>query len=105
MDKKDVLRKVRIERNDDREEHIKLKAFKIGWLGVSAVMLLLICFRAFHNEPSTDIMMILLTQIASGAFYQYINMPYKKSYLYTGIFGVIGFLLSIAALLSQYGVY
>lgn len=105
MHSKDILKKARQEKNDEREEHIKIKAFHIGWLSVSAVMLFLIIFRSIYNESAIDIIMILMTQIAAVSFYQYFNIRDKKSYLFAGIISTIVVLLSLAALLSQYGVY
>ena len=105
MNSQDILKKARQEKNDEHEEHIKVKAFHIGWLSVSAVMLFLIIFRSIYNESAIDIIMILMTQIAAVSFYQYFNIRDKKSYLFAGIISTIVVLLSLAALLSQYGVY
>ena len=105
MENKDILRRAQQEKNDEREEHIKIKAFHIGWLSVSAVMLFLIILRSLYNESASDILMILMTQTAAVSFYQYFNMRDKKSYLFAGILSTIAVLLSFAALLSQYGVY
>jgi hypothetical protein len=65
----------------------------------------LIIFRSIYNESAIDIIMILMTQIAAVSFYQYFNIRDKKSYLFAGIISTIVVLLSLAALLSQYGVY
>jgi len=105
MNNKDILKKARQAKNDEHEEHIKIKAFQIGWLSVSAVMLFLIIFRSIYNESASDIMMILMTQTAAVSFYQYFNIRDKKSYLFAGIVSTIAVFLSLAALLSQYGVY
>ncbi|NLJ88638.1 MAG: hypothetical protein GX327_07695 [Epulopiscium sp.] len=105
MNSQDILKKARQEKNDEHEEHIKVKAFHIGWLSVSAVMLFLIIFRSIYNESAIDIIMILMTQTAAVSFYQYFNIRDKKSYLFAGIISTIAVLLSLAALLSQYGVY
>ena len=105
MNSQDILKKARQEKNDEHEEHIKVKAFHIGWLSVSAVMLFLIIFRSIYNESAIDIIMILMTQTAAVSFYQYFNIRDKKSYLFAGIISTIVVLLSLAALLSQYGVY
>jgi uncharacterized membrane protein YjjP (DUF1212 family) len=105
MNKKEILKKAQQEKNDEREEHIKIKAFHVGWLSVSAVMLFLIIFRSLYNEPASDIIMILMAQTAAVSFYQYINMRDKKIYLFAGIISTIAVFLSLAALLSQYGVY
>lgn len=105
MNDKDILEKAQQEKNDEREEYIRIKALHIGWLSVSAVMLFLIIFRFFYNEAASDIIMILMTQTAAVSFYQYFNMRDKKGYLFAGIASVIAVFLSLAALLSQYGVY
>lgn len=105
MNKKDILQKAQQEKNDEREEHIKAKAFHIGWLSVSAVMLFLIIFRSIFNESASDLIMILMAQAAAASFYQYSNMRDKKGYLFAGILSTIAVFLSLAALLSQYGVY
>jgi hypothetical protein len=105
MNSQDILKKARQEKNDEHEEHIKVKAFHIGWLSVSAVMLFLIIFRSIYNESAIDIIMILMTQTAAVSFYQYFNIRDKKSYLFAGIISTIAVLLSLAALLSQYRVY
>jgi|SRR5690554_6202980 len=105
MDNEDILKKAQQEKNDEREEHIKVKAFHIGWVSVSVVMLFLIIFRIIFNEPTSDIIMILAAQSAAVSFYQYFNMRDKKGYLITGILSIVAVLLSAAALLSQNGVY
>lgn len=105
MYKKDILKKAQQEKNDEREEHIKIKAFHIGWVSVSVVMLFLIILRNLYNESASDIIMILMVQTAAVSFYQYFNMRDKKGYLFTGIISTIAFFLSLAALLSQYGVF
>lgn len=105
MKKEDILEKARRENKDEREEQVNIAANKIGWMGVSAVMLFLIIWRAIHNESAVDIMMILMAQIVAASFYQYVKMQGKKVYLISVIFGIIGFWLALAALLSQYGVF
>lgn len=105
MDNEDILRKAQQEKNDEREEYIKVKAFHIGWLSVSVVMLLLIILRSIYNESASDIMMILMAQTAAVSFYQYFNLRDKKIYLIAGIISTVAVFISIAALLSQYGVY
>lgn len=105
MNSKDILKKAQQEKNDEREEHIKIKAFHIGWMSVSVVMIFLIIFRSLYNESASDILMILMAQTAAVSFYQYFNMREKKSYLFAGIISTIAVFLSLAALLSQYGVY
>lgn len=105
MVNKEILKKAQQEKNDEREEHIKIKAFHIGWLSVSAVMLFLIFLRFLNNESTSDILMILMAQATATSFYQYFNMRDKKRYLFAGIIGTIAVFLSLAALLSQYGVY
>jgi hypothetical protein len=105
MNSKDILKKARQEKKDEREEHIKIKAFHIAWMSVSAVMLFLIIFRSIYNESASDIIMILMTQTAAVSFYQYFNIRDKKRYLFAGIISTIAVLLSLSALLSQYGVY
>lgn len=105
MNNKDILKKARQEKKDEREERINMKAFHIGWLSVSVVMLFLIIFRSLHGEPASDIMMILATQLASSSFYQYFNIRDKKIYLFAGIICTVAVFLSLAALLSQYGVF
>lgn len=105
MNRKDILKKARQEKNDEREEHIKVKAFYIGWISVSIVMIFLVIFRSLYNESASDIIMILMAQTAAVSFYQYFNMREKKIYLLTGMISVIAVFLSLASLLSQYGVY
>jgi len=105
MDNEDILRKAQQEKNDERKEYIKVNAFYIGWLSVSVVMLLLIILRSIYNESTSDIMMILMAQTAAVSFYQYFNLRDKKIYLIAGIISTVAVFISIAALLSQYGVY
>ncbi|UQZ74964.1 hypothetical protein C2I17_10565 [Niallia circulans] len=105
MSKKDILKKAQQEKKDEREEHIKVKAFHIGWLSVSVVMLFLIIFRGLYNESASDILMILMAQTAAISFYQYFSIRNKIGFLFTGIISTIAFILSLAALLSEYGVY
>lgn len=105
MSNKDILKKAQQEKNDEREEHIKVKAFHIGWISVSAIMLLLIIFRTIYKEPASDLVMILMAQTAAVSYYQYFNLREQKGYLVTGIFSTVAVFISLAALLSQYGVY
>ncbi|MCC5908952.1 MAG: hypothetical protein JJT76_00720 [Clostridiaceae bacterium] len=105
MKKDDILRKVQYEKKDEREEQVKTKAFHVGWISVTAVMLFLIIWRSIHNESANDILMILMAQTSATSFYQYTKMPEKKMYLMGGILGIIGLGLALASLLSQYGVY
>lgn len=105
MNSNEILKKAQQERNDEREEHIKVKAFHIGWISVSIVMIFILIFRRFHNESASDILMILMAQTAAVSFYQYFNIRDNKGYLFTAIISTIAFALSFAALLSQYGVY
>lgn len=74
-------------------------------MSVSIVMLFLIILRGLYNETASDIIMILMVQTAAVSFYQYFNMRDKKGYLFFGIMSAIAFFLSLAALLSQYGVF
>ena len=103
--KNNILKKAQNENRDEREEMIKTKAFHIGWICVSLVMLLLIIIRGINNESANDIMMILMAQTSAVLFYQYVSIPTKKSYLVYGIIALIGFLLAFASLLSSYMVY
>lgn len=105
MKKTNILEKARHENKDEREEQVKIKAFHVGWISVSVVMLFLIIWRSVHNESSSDILMILLAQTGAASLYHYAKMPEKKVYLMGGILGIVGFGLAFAALLSQYGVY
>ncbi|WP_096270805.1 DUF6442 family protein [Paucisalibacillus globulus] len=105
MNKIDILKKAQQEKNDEREEFIKVKAFHIGWISVSVVMVLLIILRSVYNESASDIVLILMAQTAAVSFYQYFNMRDKKGYLFTGILSTMAVFISFAALLSQYGVY
>lgn len=105
MNKEEILKKAQLEKNDEREEQVKVKASHIGWISVTVVILFIIIFRKLHGESIIDIAMIVMVQAAAVSFYQYFNMREKKSYLYSGILSIIGFTLAFAALLSEYGVY
>jgi len=105
MDRKDILRKAQEEGHDEREEQIKDKAFHIGWISVSLVLLFLIVFRSIYNESASDILMILMAQIGSISFYQYFKIREKRAYLFAGIGCILALFLALAALLSEYGVY
>ena len=105
MKKEDILKKAQQEKTDEREEEINTKAFRIGWMGVSVVMILLIFLRATFNETATDLVVVLLAQSAAASFYQYFEMRDKKLYLISGIMASIGVILGFASLLSSYGVY
>lgn len=105
MKKNDILEKAQEENEDERETQINIRSYNIGWIGVSAVMVLLIILRAIHNESAYDIMMIFMAHNVVSLFYQYIKMPSKKVYLVAIIGGAIGFLLALLALLRQYGVF
>ena len=105
MNSKDTLKRVQQDKKDEREEQIKTKAFNIGWLTVTVVLLLLIILRHYFNEQSMDLMMILMAQSASYSFYIHFKLRKQNGYLAVGIISTIAFFLSLAALLSQYEVY
>ncbi|MGF3066105.1 DUF6442 family protein [Facklamia sp. P12945] len=105
MEKEDVLKKAQRAQKDERDEAINTKAFQIGWVGVSVVMLLLIVLRVIFNESAIDIMIILMAQVAAASFYQYSKMPDKKLYLVSGIIAILAIILGFASLLSSYGVF
>ncbi|WP_027108519.1 DUF6442 family protein [Lacticigenium naphthae] len=105
MDKKDILNKARKEMSDEREEQVRLTSFRIGWLSVSAIMIVLIGLRAYFNESASDILMILMAQTAASSFYQYRLLEKNKGYLVAGILSTLAVLLSFATLLSNYGLY
>ncbi|HZJ76588.1 MAG TPA: DUF6442 family protein [Oscillospiraceae bacterium] len=99
------MKKARYETEDEREEQVRTKAFHIGWIGASVVMLFLYIWRSIHDEPISDIFMILFAQNSAVLFYEYINIPEKKTYLVCGIISIIGFGLAFASLLKTYGIY
>lgn len=105
MKKVDILKKAQAEQKDEREEEINTKAFRIGWMGVTAVMLLLLLLRSIINESAIDIVIIFMAQTAAASFYQYSKMRDKKIYLISGIVALIAIILGFATLLSIYGVY
>ena len=105
MKKEDILKKAQAEQKDEREEEINTKAFRIGWMGVTVVMLILILLRSIFNESAIDIVMILMVQTAAASFYQYSKMRDKKIYLISGIIAIIAIILGFASLLSNYGIY
>ncbi|SEN51905.1 hypothetical protein SAMN04488134_101269 [Amphibacillus marinus] len=105
INNQEILKKARQEKTDEREEYIKNKAFNIGWISVSAIILVLILLRLLNNESANDLLMIIMAQTAASSFYQYAYMRDRKIYLVAGIISTIAVLLSLAALLSQYGVF
>lgn len=105
MNKDDILEKARQENKDEQEKQVNIVSNRIGWIGVSTVMIFLIFWRAIHGESASDIMMILTAQIVAATSYQYVKIPDKKIYLISAIFGTVGFGLALAALLSEYGVF
>lgn len=104
MDKEDILRKARSEKTDEREQQIETTSFRAGWIGVTIMMLILIGFRWYFNESSSDIVMILLAQTSVQLFYQYRKLQDRK-YLVFGLMGAVGIILGFFSLLSQYEVY
>ena len=105
MNTKGISQKAHQEENDKREETISIKAFRIGWLSVTAVLIFLLTLRIVYAEPSNDIFMILLANLGATSFYEYYNMRDRKIYLFAGIISVILFFLFLTLLLRQYGVY
>ncbi|API88059.1 hypothetical protein BKP56_01355 [Marinilactibacillus sp. 15R] len=103
MDKQEILKKARKEQ-DEREKVIKTYAFRIGWIGVVLVTLFILVLRMLNKETVSDILLILMTQLAAASFYQYSNIHNKK-HLVTGVISLVAVALNFAALLSQYGVY
>lgn len=104
MDKKDILRKARSQRRDEREKQIEVNSFRAGWLGVSLVMLILIGLRWYFNESAVDIALILLAQQFGSLLYQSIKFKNKK-YFIVSLFVLGGILMGIASLLTSYGVF
>jgi hypothetical protein len=105
MNKKDILERAQNEKNDEREDQVKITSFRIGWFVVLAIMLLLIGLRVYYNESSIDLVLILMAQTGVTSFYQYRYSNHQKIYLFNGIVCTLIALLSLAALLSQYGIY
>lgn len=105
MKKEEILKKAQSEQKDEREEEINTKAFRIGRMGVTAVMLLLILLRFIFNESAIDIVIILMAQTAATSFYQYSKMRDKTIYLISGIVALMAVISGFASLLSNYGVY
>jgi hypothetical protein len=105
MEKDEILNKGQCKDKDECEEQFKTKAFHIGWISVSVVVVFLIFWRGVHDEPINDLMMIIAAQLSAVAFYQYINMPEKKSYLVLGFLSAISFLYALLTLLRQYQVF
>lgn len=99
-----IQKKARSEKRDEREKQVEMTSFRVGWIAVSIMMLVLIGFRWYFNESSSDIVMILLAQASAGLFYQYKKLNERK-YLFFGLMGVVGIILGFFSLLSQYGVY
>ena len=106
MNRDVILEKARSSQSDEREVQIKINSFRIGWLGVSAVMLILIAIRAYFNEFSIEIVIILLAQTGATSFYQY-NQKSKdrQKYMVAGVVSILGVLFGFYVLLSQYGVF
>jgi len=96
----DVLEKAQYKKRDEKAEQIRARALHIGWIGASIVMVFLYIWRNIYNEPTNDIFMILFAQNGAASFYEYINMPEKKSYLVFAIVSVIGLGLAFASLLK-----
>lgn len=105
MNKEEILKQAQKEVKDEREEAINDKAFRMGWMAVTVIMLLLIAIRAYFNESAIDLIIVLMAQTAASSFYQYHKLPDRKIHLYSGIIAVIAIILGFAALLSSYGVY
>lgn len=105
MNKEEILKKAQTSKSDEREEQVKARSFQIGWISVTVMMLLLIAFRAYYNESSNDIVLILMAQSTAVSFYQYKHLERKKIYLVAGIMGCVAIALGFAALLSNYWVY
>lgn len=105
MNKEEILKKAQSKRKDEREKEINTKAFRIGWMAVSIVMLILIALRAYYNETATDLVIVLMAQTAAASFYQYYKIPDQKIHLISGIIAVLAIILGFATLLSNYGIY
>lgn len=106
MDKKAILEKARASQIDEREEQIEMKSYHIGWIGVTAIMLILLALRAYFNESSADIVIILMAQTGATSFYHYKKKTKKRTmYLVAGIASIVAILLGFSALLTQYGVF
>lgn len=105
MKKEDILKRAQKENSDEREELVKNKAFRFGWICVSIVMLLIIVLRAVHNESAMDVIIILLAQSSAISLYQYVNLPGKRTYLILGVLGILGVIIGFGFLLSSYRVF
>lgn len=102
--KEDILRRARSEYKDEREKQIEMNAFRAGWIGVTIVLLILLAFRWYFNESSSDLVTIMLAQSAASVFYQYKKLG-DRIYLITFGFAIIGILLGFAGVLTQYGIF
>lgn len=105
MDKEKILKKARNENKDEREEHILIKSFKIGWYGVLLMLVVLYALQLYFKEPnSTELNLILMAHLTTATYYQYKKFDNKK-YLIAVLILIGGIVMGFAALLSQYGVY
>lgn len=105
MDKEEILEWEKKEVKDEREEAINDKAFRVGWIAVTVIMITLIFIRAYFNESAIDLIIVLMAQTAASSFYKYYKLPDRKIHFYSGILAVLAIILGFAALLSSYGVY
>ena len=89
-----------LKKRDEKAEQVRAKSFHIGWISASIVMVFLYIWKNIHNQSASDIFMILFAQNSAALFYEYINMPEKKSHLVCGILSVIAFGLAFGSLLK-----
>lgn len=105
MNKEEILRKARAEQKDEREEQILIKSFKIGWVGVLIMLVILYALQLFFGEPnSTELNLIVMAHLTTAVYYQYRKLNNKK-YLVAVFMLFGGMLMGFAALLTQYGVF
>jgi|GEM_PF-861713 len=105
MDKYEILRKAQQEQRDERAVELEMRAYMIGWISVSVLIMLLIVSKIFTGEQAYELIMLFWAQQASVSLFQYAKQREQKRFLVIGVFSVLLALGNLFLLLRYYGVF
>lgn len=101
--KREILKKARSSRKDEREVLMDLKATKIAWIFILISVLVIALFRVQNFEPVNDLLLIGAVGALAYRVYQTIQSKSWADVIASIILGLI-FVYFFSQFLIQYGV-
>lgn len=103
MDKHKILKKARASKKDERKMENEIKSYQFSWIGVTIIISILMLFRFYRGESTTDLIVVVLAQVTFRAFYQFLKE--KDTYHTLSFILTLGGLILVTILfLIEYGV-